>query len=149
MDISVFFAKIKLTDIRYLSRFVYIASVLNYTISNSEKLRGVIMQSKAIGKNIKKYRQLRGLRKEDLAELMDLSPNFISMVERGEKTLSLDSFVRIANVLQVSADMLLADVLDTGYTLKSSLLTEQLESLDKKDREMILDTVETLLRHCK
>lgn len=107
------------------------------------------MQSKAIGKNIKKYRRLRGLRQEDLAELMDLSPNFISMVERGEKTLSLDSFVRIANVLQVSADMLLADVLDTGYTLKSSLLTEQLESLDKNDREMILDTVETLVRHCK
>lgn len=136
-------------DILNFLWFVYIAIVLNYTISNSEKLRGVIMQSKAIGKNIKKYRHLRGLRQEDLAELMDLSPNFISMVERGEKTLSLDSFVRIANVLQVSADMLLADVLDTGYTLKSSLLTEQLESLDKKDREMILDAVETLLRHCK
>lgn len=107
------------------------------------------MQSEKIGANIKKYRIARKMRQEDLAERVDLSVTYVGMVERGEKTLSLDSFVRIANVLQVSADMLLADVLDTGYTLKSSLLTEQLESLDKKDREMILDAVETLLRHCK
>ena len=107
------------------------------------------MQSNALGKNIKKYRQLRRLRQEDLAEMMDLSPNFISMVERGEKTLSLDSFVRIANALGVSADMLLADVLETGYVYRSSALEEKLCQLDKKDRDMILDTVETLLNHCK
>ena len=107
------------------------------------------MQSKAIGKNIKTYRQLRNLRQEDLAELTDLSPNFISMVERGEKTLSMESFVRIANVLHVSADMLLADVLETGYEIKASMLTERLEKLNKRDREMIMETVETLLRHLK
>ncbi len=107
------------------------------------------MQSKAIGKKIKTYRQQRNLRQEDLAELTDLSPNFISMVERGEKTLSMDSFVRIANVLHVSADMLLADVLETGYEIKSSMLTERLEKLSKKDRDMIMETVETLLRHLK
>lgn len=107
------------------------------------------MQSKAIGKNIRKYRLLRNLRQEALAELTDLSPNFISMVERGEKTLSMDSFLRIANVLGVSSDMLLADVLETGYVIKASLLTEKLEKLSKKDRDMVFDVLETLLKHCK
>lgn len=107
------------------------------------------MQSEKIGVNIKKYRVAKKLRQEDLAECADLSVTYIGMVERGEKTLSLDSFIRIANVLDVSADMLLADVLETGYVYRSSVLEEKLCQLDKKDRDMILDTVETLLRHCK
>ena len=107
------------------------------------------MQSEKIGANIKKYRMMRKMRQEDLAERAELSVTYIGMVERGEKTLSMESFVRIANVLHVSADMLLADVLETGYEIKASMLTERLEKLNKRDREMIMETVETLLRHLK
>lgn len=107
------------------------------------------MQSKKIGNNIRKYRHKRKMRQEDLAEKADLSVTYIGMVERGEKTLSMDSFLRIANVLGVSSDMLLADVLETGYVIKASLLTEKLEKLSKKDRDMVFDMVETLLKHCK
>ena len=49
------------------------------------------MDLKSIGKNIRLFRQEKKLRQEDLAEKAELSTNYIGMIERGEKALSLDS----------------------------------------------------------
>ena len=81
------------------------------------------MKLDTIGKNIRKYRNQRKLRQDQLPEKTDLSTNYIGMVERGEKIPALETFLKIANALEVSADMLLADVLYTSYAVKDSLLT--------------------------
>ena len=73
------------------------------------------MQYNSIGSNIRKFRTEKKLRQEDLAERAGLSANYIGMVERGEKIPSLESFISIVNALGVSADMVLHDVLETGY----------------------------------
>lgn len=83
------------------------------------------MGLESIGKNIRKYRLVKKLRQEDLAEKAELSTNYIGMVERGEKIPSLETFIGIVNALGVSADMILADVIDVGYTVKNSLLAEK------------------------
>ena len=62
----------------------------------------------SIGKNIRKYRLEKKLRQEDLAERAGLSTNYIGMVERGEKIPALETFITILNVLEVSADVILA-----------------------------------------
>lgn len=72
------------------------------------------MRLESVGKNIRKYRLMRKLRQEDLAEKADLSINYVGAIERGEKTPSLESLISIINALGVSADMILADVLDNG-----------------------------------
>ena len=105
------------------------------------------MEFNSIGKNIRAFRLAKKLRQEDLAEMTDLSTNYIGMVERGEKVLSLESFIKIVNALEVSADMILCDVINTGYKVKNSLLTEKLEKLSKEDRSKIYDIVDALLRH--
>ncbi len=107
------------------------------------------MNLDTIGKGIKKYRLAKKLRQEDLAEKVGLSANYIGMVERGEKTPSLESFISIINALEISADMVLADVLNTGYTVKSSLLNERMSKISKEDRERVYDVIETLLKHSK
>ena len=56
-----------------------------------------------------------------------MTTNYIGMIERGEKIPSLETFINILNSLGVSADMVLSDVLDNGYTVKDSLLNEKLE----------------------
>ena len=43
----------------------------------------------SIGKYIRQYRTERKMRQEDLAEKANISPNYIGMIERGEKILSL------------------------------------------------------------
>lgn len=47
------------------------------------------MRLESIGKNIRKYRLMRKLRQEDLAEKADLSINYVGAIERGEKRLLL------------------------------------------------------------
>lgn len=107
------------------------------------------MSLDTIGRNIRKYRLNKKLRQEDLAEMTGLSANYIGMVERGEKIPSLETFIIILNVLEVSADMVLAEVLNTGYTVKNSILNEKLSKLTPEDRDRIYDVVDTLIKHSK
>ena len=107
------------------------------------------MKLDTIGKNIRKYRLVKKLRQEDLAEKAGLSANYIGMVERGEKIPSLETFITILNALEVSADMVLADVVSTGYIVKNSMLNEKLSKLSNDDREKIYEVIDILIKHSK
>ena len=105
------------------------------------------MELETIGRNIKKYRIEKKLRQEDLAEKTDLSANYIGMIERGEKIPSLETFISILNALEISADMVLADVLKQGYVVKNSLFSEDMQKLSQDDRERIYLVIETLINY--
>lgn len=107
------------------------------------------MKLDTIGKNLRKFREIKKLRQEDLAEKTDLTTNYIGMIERGEKIPSLETFINILNSLGVSADMVLSDVLDNGYTVKDSLLNEKLEKLVPEDRNRIYEVIDTMMKHSK
>lgn len=107
------------------------------------------MNLDTIGQNIRKYRLANKMRQEDLAEKVNLSANYIGMIERGEKIPSLETFIDIINALQVSSDMILSDVLEKGYIVKDSILNEKLSKLCAEDRNKIYDVMETLIRHSK
>ena len=107
------------------------------------------MNTYKIGANIRKCRASKGMRQEDLAEETNLSTTYIGMVERGEKTPSLETFVSILNALGTSADVILCDVLNTGYTVKNSLLNDKLSKLSEDDRNKIYDVINTMLSHSK
>lgn len=62
-----------------------------------------------IRKNIKKYRRMRGITSAELAELVDLSHDFIRQIE-SEKVaynFSVETFYKISVALNVSLDMLI------------------------------------------
>lgn len=68
------------------------------------------MDNRAVGGRIRKAREERGLTQEQLGALTNLSPQHISVIERGIKNIQLENFVKIANALEVPADLLLQDV---------------------------------------
>ena len=105
------------------------------------------MKLDAIGKNIRKCRVAKKMRQEDLAEKTNLSVTYIGMLERGEKTPSLETLVSLLNALGVSADVVLCDVLDAGYKVKHSLLDEKLSQLSDADRTKIYDVIDTMISH--
>lgn len=84
-----------------------------------------------------------------MAEKTDLTTNYIGMVERGEKIPSLETFIKIVNALGVSSDMVLTDVLETGYIVKTSMLNEKLEKLVPEDRNRIYEVIDTLVKQSK
>lgn len=104
------------------------------------------MNTSSIGKRIRKYRETRGWRQEDFAEKVGLSVTYTGMIERGEKVPKLETFITIANVLEVSADLLLADVLSTGYNIKSSEMTEEISSLAPVERDRIYSVVNAMIQ---
>lgn len=57
----------------------------------------------------------------------------------------MEVFVDIANALNVSADLLLADVLKNGYKVKASLLSEKLDA-KSADRERVFNVIEAMIK---
>ena len=58
------------------------------------------MDLTSIGRNIRKYRKEKGMMQDTLAEMTDLSANYIGMIERGEKIPALPTLIKIANALE-------------------------------------------------
>ena len=103
------------------------------------------MNTESIGKRIRKYRVEKGWRQEQFAEKIGLSVTYTGMIERGEKVPKLETFVNIANVLGISADQLLADVLEIKYEIKTSEMTEAIASLPQTERERIYKVVGAMI----
>jgi transcriptional regulator with XRE-family HTH domain len=53
------------------------------------------------GENLKKYRTCKGLSQAKLAEMLDISPNFVSDIEGGKRWVSSDTLVKLATVLNI------------------------------------------------
>lgn len=107
------------------------------------------MKLESIGKYIREYRIKNHMRQEDLAEKAELSVNYIGMLERGEKLPSLETFITIVNVLGVSADVILADLLDKGYEVKASLLNEKLANVSPDTRATVYDVIDAIIKNSK
>ena len=103
------------------------------------------MDGKAVGRRIKEAREKRHLTQEELAARIDISPTHVSVIERGTKIPRLDTFVAIANALEVSGDALLLDVVDHAAESPASDLSAALEGLPWEEKRRILKVVRTLM----
>ena len=103
------------------------------------------MDGKAVGRRIKEAREKRHLTQEELAAPIDISPTHVSVIERGTKIPRLDTFVAIANALEVSGDALLLDVVDHAAESQASDLSAALEGLPWEEKRRILKVVRTLM----
>ena len=102
------------------------------------------MDQVAIGTRIKAARERVHLTQEQLAEIIDISPTHMSVIERGVKTPKLDTFVRIANALGVSTDALLQDVVVPANESILAELSVRIGRLPQKDQERILNAIRAL-----
>ena len=57
-----------------------------------------------IGNRIRAEREYLGLTREKFAEIVDLSSFYIGQIERGDRTMSLDTLLKIADSLKLSID---------------------------------------------
>lgn len=103
------------------------------------------MDLKAVGQRIKDAREAKNLTQEELAALVNLSSTHVSVIERGLKVTKLDTFVAIANALDVSADELLVDVVAHSVTGVSNRLSDKISSLPMKEQKKIIKVVQALI----
>ncbi len=67
------------------------------------------MDYKRLGKRIREERQKLNLTQAQLAEAIDISDTYMGAIERGERSLTLDTLVRLVNRFGVTVDYMLAD----------------------------------------
>lgn len=104
------------------------------------------MNYELLGKNIRKPRKEKQYTLEQLAEKLDVSTTFIGQIERAKGIPSLETLVKIANVLEISADSLLFGDLSTksGNNHFVKKIAELTETFTPKDRELLLKNIEII-----
>lgn len=103
------------------------------------------MDVKKVGKRIQSIRMGRKLTQAELAQLLNLTPKYLSNVECGAKCLSMDTFVDLANALDTDANSLLVDVLNVSTPIHSAKLTEQLSQLPLPKQRQLLRIFELMI----
>jgi Predicted transcriptional regulators len=97
-----------------------------------------------IGRKIMTIRKKNGLSQMTFSEAIGKSPAYVSYIETGKKSMSLDTFVQIANALCVSTDILLAEQLTTSAVPASQELTIALRDCSDFERLVITDTLKSM-----
>ena len=97
-----------------------------------------------LGKRIKKCRLNRGLSQEKLAEKVSASKNHLGYVETGKRSVSLLMLVRIANVLEVSIEDLLADSLEVVNSDTESEINLILNNCSEKKAGILISMMKKL-----
>ena len=128
-------------------QILYLSIIHQYTNfrPNYRSEGGATMDLKAVGQRIKAAREAKNLTQEELAALANLSTTHVSVIERGLKVTKLDTFVAIANALDVSADALLIDVVTHSVTGVTNELSDMIEKLPKDEQKRILNAVRALV----
>ena len=62
------------------------------------------------GKRLKTLRIDKNLTQLELAEILDMSPNFIGMIERGERNTTVENVFKIARALNVKPSNLFEEL---------------------------------------
>lgn len=83
------------------------------------------MDYKRLGKRIREERRRLNLTQAQLAEAIDISDTYMGAIERGERSLTLDTLVRLVERLGVTVDYLLAD----SVTDNDSNIIEQFKQI--------------------
>ena len=94
-----------------------------------------------IGKRIQTRRKQLMFTQEQLAEMMNVSIQMVSNLERGNKAIRIDNLINLSKILDISTDYIL-----TGKATAddNESLTSCIAQLSLKDRKM----VEMLVEYC-
>lgn len=95
-----------------------------------------------IGKRIQIRRKQQGYTQEQLAEMMNVSIQMVSNLERGNKAIRIDNLINLSQILDISTDYIL-----TGKETTDDIqaLTARIAQLPEKERKMVKMLVEFCL----
>ena len=105
------------------------------------------MEQNALGKRIKEARKKLKLTQEALAEKSKISNVYLGEIERGTKIPSVPVLVDLIEALEVSADYLLLDSLNSANVIVNNEITEKLSKLTPKQRKTALDILNAYINN--
>ena len=104
------------------------------------------MIEQEIGRRIKEIRKQKKIPQEKLAEMIGITPNYMSALERGAYNIKLDLLVQIIDCLDITADDLFRDVVKNGYVNRASRIADDIADLPQEEQQRIFDVLDVLLK---
>lgn len=105
------------------------------------------MDYKRLGIRIREERKRLNLTQAQLAEAIDISDTYMGAIERGERSLTLDTLVRLVNRLGVTVDYMLADSVPDN----DSNIMEQLKQITNgqplERKQMAINVLRTIFSY--
>ncbi len=99
-----------------------------------------------IGRRVRDARRRKHICQAELAFRVGVTTSYISYIETGYKHMSLETLINIANALDVTADVFLADCLDRHLLASESEFSVILEDCSLYESRVIIDTARELKR---
>lgn len=91
---------------------------------------------KKIGTRIKHLRNAKGLSQEKLAETSGLNPKYLSSIERGRENPTLDTFIKLAQALNIDIFELFNYAGEQTLKESKKFLLDLIKSSDKEKLEI-------------
>jgi len=97
------------------------------------------LKSKTLGNNIKSIRKKSNYTQEEFAEKLDITPQFLSSVERGINNISLTTAINICKITNCSPSLLFKDIINAAS------ITDKYELLNSEYKDVVAKMIEYLL----
>lgn len=101
----------------------------------------------ALGKRIRAERKKQNLTQEQLAELAGISDSFMGHIERGGRTLSIETLARLANALHLSIEYIVCGEYNYQPNMLPQEVHDALGKMSDGQRKVFLSIMKTLADH--
>lgn len=105
------------------------------------------MDYRILGKRIREERLRLNLTQERLSEDIEISTAYLGQIERGERSLTLDKLVKLANRLGVTVDYLLSDSVSISPDNQTDRILQLLQDKTTEEKEMAFQVLNTIFRY--
>ena len=105
------------------------------------------MNRTTLGTQIRSERLKHNLTQEQLAEKLNIYTAYMGFIERGERNLTLEKLIQLADILDVTVDYLLAESAPPSSPAKEKLLLSLFSSATEEQQELILEMTKLILKH--
>lgn len=105
------------------------------------------MEKALLGKRIREARSEQNLTQQELAEKAGICGMYLGEIERGVKMPSMNSFIKIIEALNISADYVLRDEVSSGWEYVCDDIARKLQDLTPGQRKTAADIIDAYLKN--
>jgi transcriptional regulator with XRE-family HTH domain len=98
-----------------------------------------------IGKNVRTARIMKGLSQETLAEKLEKSINFVSLLENGKTGFSIQTIIDLCSALEVDANFIFEGVIAPPTATTDAYITNSLSLFSETDRGIVENLITYIL----
>ena len=121
------------------SSILYIVKEMMLTMYN--------IDYKELGKRIRAERRKKDLTQEKLAEMANISDSFMGHIERGGRTLSIETLAKLANALNLSIEYIVCGEYNYQPDMLPEEILDALNRMSGNQRKVFLSMMKTLAAH--